>query len=160
MSSGFHVYMRACCCLLRVFYASHTVQEKRNKNAQLSRARASCAWSHMNTCQSNGRNAAAEEHGGGAGHLPYDVTRTCVGIHGYKGIMKNGHTGSHFVPMILQWPLKKEGQKGRIRQEFRVHTYPTTSSRPRGRRVRSLVQIGSEMWICISSIQTNIHLYI
>jgi hypothetical protein len=149
--------MRACCCLLRVFYASHTVQEKRNKNAQLSRARASCAWRHTNTRRSNGRNAAAEERGGGAGHLPYDVTRTCFGIHGYKGITGNGHAGSHLVPMILQWPLKKEGPKGWRGQEFRVHTYPMTSSRPRGRHAQSLVQIGSEMWICISSIQTNKH---
>jgi len=36
-----------------------------------------------------------------------------------------------------------------------VHTYPTTSPRPRGRCVQSLVHIGSEMWICLSSIQTN-----
>ena len=68
--------------------------------------------------------------------------------------------GSHLVPIILQWPLKKEGPKGQRGQEFRVHTYPTTSSRLRGRRGRSLVQIGSEMWICKSSKQTNIHLYI
>ena len=33
---------------------------------------------------------------------------------------------------------------------------PTPSSRPRGRRVQSLVQIGWEMWICISSIHTYI----
>jgi hypothetical protein len=75
------------------------------------------------------------------------------GIHGYKGITENGRADSHLVPMILQWSLRKSGTKGRRGQEFRVHTYPTTSS-------RSLVQIGSEMWICISSIQTNIHLYI
>jgi hypothetical protein len=36
-----------------------------------------------------------------------------------------------------------------------VHTYPTNPSSPRGRRVQSLVQIGSEMRICISSMQTN-----
>ena len=154
MSSGFHVYMRACCCLLRVLYASHTVQEKRNKNAQLARARASCAWRHTYTCRSKGRNAVAEEHCGGAGHLPYDVARTRFEIHGYKGITENGRVGSHLVPMILHWPLKKKGPKGRRGQKIRVNTYPTVFSRPSGRRVQSLVQIRSEMWICISSIHT------
>ena len=71
---------------------------------------------------------------------------------GYKGIVESGRAGSHLVPMILQWPPKKKGPRGRRGQEFRVHTYPTTSSRPREKRVQSLVQIGSEMWICISSI--------
>jgi hypothetical protein len=47
-------------------------------------------------------------------------------------------------------------QKCRKVEILWVHTYPTTSSRPRGRRVQSLVQISSEMWICISSIQTFI----
>jgi len=59
--------------------------------------------------------------------------------------------------MILHWPLKKKGPKGRRGQEFRAHTYPTVSSRPRGRGVQSLVQIGSEMWICIRYIHTYIH---
>jgi len=49
----------------------------------------------------------------------------------------------------------KIGRKGGKVEILWVHTYPTTSSRPRGRRVQSLVQIGSEMWICISSIKTN-----
>ena len=74
--------------------------------------------------------------------------------HGYKGIAENGRAGSHLVPMILQWPPKKKVPKGRRGQEFQVHTYPTVSSRPRGRCVQSLVQIGSEMWICISFIHT------
>jgi len=78
--------------------------------------------------------------------------------HGYKGIAENGRAGSHLVPMILQWPPTKKEPKGRRGQEFWVHTYPTVSSRPRARRVQSLVQIGSEMWICISSIQTKKHL--
>jgi hypothetical protein len=41
MSAGFHVCTRACRCLHGVFYASCTVQEKRNKKAQLLLARAS-----------------------------------------------------------------------------------------------------------------------
>jgi hypothetical protein len=39
---------------------------------------------------------------------------------------------------------EKEGEKGRKDQEFPVHIYPTFSSRPRGRCVQRLVQIGSE----------------
>jgi hypothetical protein len=77
--------------------------------------------------------------------------------HGYEGITENGCDGSHLVPMILQWPPKKKGPKGRRGQEFQVHTYPTVSSRPRGRHVQSVVQIGSEMWMYISSIHTYIH---
>jgi len=77
--------------------------------------------------------------------------------HGYKGITENGRAGSHLVSVILQWPPKKKSPKGGRGQEFRVHAYPTVSSRPRGRRVQSLVEIGSEMWICISFIHTNKH---
>ena len=84
--------------------------------------------------------------------------------HGHKGNAENGWAGSHLMPMILQWPPKKKGPKDRRGQEFRVHTYPTVSSRPRGRCVQSFVQFGLEMWICISFIhtykQTNIYLYI
>jgi len=51
--------------------------------------------------------------------------------------------------------IRRKGGKVEI---LWVHTYRTTSSRPRGRRVQSLVQIGSEMWICVSSYkQTNKH---
>jgi len=55
---------------------------------------------------------------------------------------------------------RERGKKSRKGQEFRVHTYPTVSSRPRGRCVQSVVQIGSEMWICIRYKQTNFYLYI
>ena len=54
--------------------------------------------------------------------------------------------GSHFVPRILHWLLTEEVEKDQI---LWVHTYHKTSSRRRGRRVQSLVEIGSEMWICI-----------
>jgi len=53
--------------------------------------------------------------------------------HGYKGIAENGRASSYLVPMILQWPPKKKDPKCRRGQEFRVHTYPTVSSRPRGK---------------------------
>jgi len=42
--------------------------------------------------------------------------------------------------------IGRKGGKGGI---LWAHTYPTVSSRPRGRCVQSLVPIGSEMWICI-----------
>jgi len=48
----------------------------------------------------------------------------------------------------------RRGWKGRG-QILWVHTYPTVSSRPRGRCVQSLVQIGSEMWIFIRYKQIN-----
>jgi hypothetical protein len=51
----------------------------------------------------------------------------------------------------------KIGRKGGKFEILWFQTYPTISSRPRERCVQSLVQIGSEMWICISFIQTNKH---
>jgi hypothetical protein len=41
--------------------------------------------------------------------------------------------------------------------KFWVHTYPTVSSSPTGSCVQSLVQIGSEMWICIRYEHTHTH---
>jgi len=46
-------------------------------------------------------------------------------------------------------------RRGRKDQILWVHTHPTVSSRPRGRCVQSMVQIGLEMWICIRYKQTN-----
>jgi len=48
--------------------------------------------------------------------------------------------------------MTEEVEKGQI---LWVHTYPTTSSRRRGRRVQISVEIGSEMWICIRYKETN-----
>ena len=53
----------------------------------------------------------------------------------------------------------KIGQKGGKGEILWAHTYPTVSSRPRGRCVQSLVPIGSEMWICIRYKQTCIFIY-
>jgi len=52
---------------------------------------------------------------------------------------------------------EEKGQKGRKCQTFSDHTHPTVSSKPRGRCVQSLVETGSEMWICIRYKQTNKH---
>jgi hypothetical protein len=51
----------------------------------------------------------------------------------------------------------KEGQKCREGETFWVHTYPTVCSRPWRRYVPSLVQIGSEIWICMRYKLTNTH---
>jgi hypothetical protein len=50
--------------------------------------------------------------------------------------------------------IGRRGGKGEI---LWAHTYPTVSSRPRGRCLQSLVPIGSEMWICIRYKQTYKH---
>jgi uncharacterized protein YjbI with pentapeptide repeats len=72
--------------------------------------------------------------------------------------------GRHFVLRILHSFLKKKVNKVEKGQTFSNHTDPTVSSRRMGRCVLSLVQIGSEMWICIMYIQikkqTNFHLFI
>jgi hypothetical protein len=47
-------------------------------------------------------------------------------------IMDDSWAGSHVVPRILHWLLTEEVKKGQI---LWVHTYPTTSSRRRGRHV-------------------------
>jgi len=50
---------------------------------------------------------------------------------------------------ILHWLLAEEVEKVEKGQILCVHTYRTTFSRRRGRRVQSSVEIGSEMCICI-----------
>jgi len=72
--------------------------------------------------------------------------------HRYNAVTDDSLAGSHLVLRILHWLLTEKFKKGQI---LWVHTYPMTSSRPRGRCVQSLVQIGLEMWICTSSIHTN-----
>jgi len=60
--------------------------------------------------------------------------------------------------------LRQKDQKGRKGQEIWVHIYPTVSSRPMGRCLQSMVQISSEIRICIrykqTNKQTNFQLYI
>jgi hypothetical protein len=48
--------------------------------------------------------------------------------------------------------IDEKGQKGK---PLWVHTHPRVSYKPRGRCVQSLVQIGSEMWICIRYKHTH-----
>jgi hypothetical protein len=72
--------------------------------------------------------------------------------HGYNAVADDSWAGSRLVPGFLHWLLREEVEKGQI---LWVHTYPTASSRPKRRRVQSLVEIGSEMWICIRYKQTK-----
>jgi hypothetical protein len=85
-----------------------------------------------------------------------DSWRKCRLLHhGYNAVADNSWVGSHLVPRILHWLLTEKVEKIKKGKMLWVHTYSTTSSRPRGRCVQSLVQIDSKMWICVSSILTN-----
>jgi len=77
-----------------------------------------------------------------------DVTLTAARITDMLSRMT--HAGSHFMQRIwhsqdLALAPDEKGQKARKGQIVLDHTYSTVSSRPRGRCVQSLVQIGSEM---------------
>jgi len=86
-------------------------------------------------------------------YITDDSWRKCRLLdHGYNAVRNDSWAGSHVVPKILHWLVTEEVEKGQI---LWVHTYHTTSCRRRGRRVRSSVEIGSEMWICIRYTQTN-----
>jgi hypothetical protein len=83
--------------------------------------------------------------------------------HGYYPVADYSSATILSAGICARSPEKDE--KGVRGQKLWVHTNPTVSSRPRGRCVQSLVQIGSEMWNCIRYIhtythtQTNIQLY-
>jgi len=110
-----------------VFYELPQVQHTPSKNARLLSATTSFLWRHTNTCKNQGYNAAGDD--------------SC--------------TGSHLLSWNRHALSTKKGKKVEKGQTFWVHTYPMVSSRPRGRYVQSLVQIGSEMWICIRYKQTK-----
>ena len=103
----------------RFFYVLPIVHDTSSKNAQVSPASTSFPWRHNNTSQNHGYNAVADD----SRRQPFRAEDSAL------------------VP--------DEGQKGKKGQTFLDHTYPRVSSRPRGRCVQSLVQIGSEMWIYI-----------
>jgi len=105
---------------LRLFYALPVVHDTSSKNAKLSSATTSFPWRHTNTSKNHGYNALADD----SRRQPFRAEDSAL------------------VP-------DKEGQKGRKGRTLSDHTYPTACSRPKGRCVQSLVQIGSEMWICI-----------
>jgi hypothetical protein len=108
------------------FYALPIVHDTSSKNAQVSPATTSFPWRHTNTSQNHGYNAVADD----SRRQPFRAEDSAL--------------------------APGEGQKGTKDQTFSDHIYPTVSSRTRGRFVQSLVQIGSEMWICIRYKQTFI----
>jgi hypothetical protein len=117
VSSGFHIYTHAFRSLLRFVYTLPTVQDT---------STCKCRLLH------HGYNAVAD-----------DFWRKCRLLHnGYNAVADYSWARFHLVPRILYWLLTEKIEKGQI---LWFHTCPTTSFRPRGRRVQSLVQIGSEM---------------
>jgi hypothetical protein len=114
------------------FYALPIVHDTSSKNAKVSSATTSFPWCHTNTSENHGYNTVAEDF--------------CA--------------DSHFAPRIRHPLPTKKSRKDRKGQTSSDHICPMVSSRPRGRCVQSLVQIGSEIWICIMYKQTNIQLYI
>ena len=120
VSSGFRIYTHAFLSLLRVVYALPTVQDTSTRK---------CRLLH------HGYNAIVD-----------DSWRKCHLLHHeYNTVADDSWAGSHLVPRILHWLLTERAEKVEKGQILWVHTYPTTSSRRRGRHVQSLVEIGSEI---------------
>jgi hypothetical protein len=130
------------------FYALPTVHDTSNKNAKLSSATTSFPWRHTNTSKNHGYKAVADESCRTRNcrllqrHF-HDVTNSSKN-HGYNAVADD----------LRRQPFRAEdsalasderGQKGTKGQTFSDHTSRTVSSRPRGRCVQCLVQIGSEM---------------
>jgi len=126
VSSGFHFYTHAFRSFLRVCYVLPIVHDTSTKNAKLSSATTSFPWRHTNTSKYHGYNAVADE----SRRQPFRAEDSAP------------------AP-------DEERQKDRKGQTFSDRTYPTVSSRRRGRCVQSLVEISSEMWICIRHKETN-----
>jgi hypothetical protein len=83
----------------------------------------------------------------------HDVTRTRAGVADIT------LWGCPVAPAAIFAQRHAGPRDGRVRKGGKgeilwAHTYPKVSSRRRGRYVRSLVPIGSEMWICIRCKQT------
>jgi hypothetical protein len=96
------------------------VHDTSSKNAKLSSAKTSFLWRHTNTSKN----------------------------HGYKAVADDSRRQPFRAEDSAPAP-DEEGKKGRKGKTFSDHAYPTVSSRPRGRCVQNLFQIGSDMWICI-----------
>jgi hypothetical protein len=112
----FPFYTHSFRLLLRVFYALPIVHDTSSKNATLSSPTTSFPWRYTNTSKNHGYNAVADD----SRRRPFRAEDMAL------------------AP-------DEEGPKVRKVQTFSDHIYPTVSSRPRGRCVHSLVQIGSEM---------------
>jgi hypothetical protein len=129
------------------FNALPIVHDTSSKNAQVSPATTSFPWRHTNTCKNHGYNAVADDCGQVSSATTWRHTNTRKN-HGYNAVAYVSCAGSHVVPRILHSLPPKKVKK-------LEHTYPKVSSRQSGRCVQSLVQIGSEIWICMRYKQTN-----
>jgi len=98
------------------FYALPIAYDISRKSAKLSSATTSFPGRHTNTSKNHGYNAVADD--------------SC----------RQPFRAEDSAPAP-----DEESQKGRKRRTFSDHTYPTVSSRPRGRCMQSLVEIGSRM---------------
>ena len=133
---------------------NHGYNTVANDSGQVSFATTSFPWRDPNTCKNHGYNAVVDDSGQVSSATKWRHTNTRKN-HGYKAVAEVSSVGSHVVPRILHSLPTKKVKKVEKGQTFSDHTYPTVSSRRRGRCVQSLVQIGSEMWICIRYKQTN-----
>jgi len=145
--------------LLHVFDALPIVRDTSFKNAKLSSATTSFPWRHTNTSKNHGYNAVADDSCRTRNcrllQLHFrDVTLTATRITDIT-LSRMTCAGSHFVPRIRHSLTTIKVKKIVQVKSFRVRTYNTVSSRPRGKCVQRLVQIGSEMWICIRYKLTN-----
>ena len=143
-----------------LFYALPIVHDTSSKNAKLSSATMSFPWRHTNTSKNHGYKAVANDS---------CRMRNCRLLRHFRDVILTAAritditlsrmicAGSHFVPRIWHSLLTKKVKKDRKVKHFRTihNTYPTVSSKRRGRYVQSLVQLGSEMWIYIGYKQTN-----
>jgi hypothetical protein len=123
-------------------------------SGQVSSATTSFQWRDTNIYKNHGYNPVADDPGQLLSATKWRHTNTRKN-HGYIAMAEVSCAGSHDVPRILHsFPTKKVKNVEKI-QTFSDHSYTTVSSRPRERCVQSLVQIGSEMLICIRYKQTN-----
>jgi hypothetical protein len=122
----------------RRFYALPIVHDTCTKNAQVSPATTSYPWRDTNTCKNHGYNAVADNSGQVSSATMWRHTNTRKN-HGYNAVAEVSWVGSHVVPRILHSLPTKKVKKVEKAQTFSDHTYPTVSSRRRGRCVQSLV---------------------
>ena len=133
---------------------NHGYNAVADDSGQVSSATTSFPWRDTNTFKNYGYNAVADDSGQVPSATMWRNTNTLKN-HGYKAVAEVSCAGSHVAPRIqYSLPMKKvkKVEKG---QKFSDHTYPTVSSKRRGRCVESVVQTGSEMLICIRYKLTN-----
>jgi hypothetical protein len=133
---------------------NHGYNAVADDSGQVSSATTSFPWRDTNTCKNYRYNAVADD----SGQVPSATTWRNTNIlknHGNNAVAEVSCAGSHVAPRIQYSLAMKKVKKLEKSQTFSDHTYPTVSTIRRGRCVESVVQIVSEMWICIGYKQTN-----